>query len=517
LTGNGLPFYKQVVKPLFAAFALIFVVGSVARGGGTIAWPVPPVPADANPAATPVAPISGWINHFANNLKKAREKSQVDVIFDGNNFALTSGWKADPGPMTARFSKLNAVDFGSMGDTTQSLLWRLQNGQVDGLHPKLIVLMVGGDNLQSNTPEEVADGIKADLAEYQKRCPDATVLLCGLLPRGGLPTDPFRAKAKAVNQLIAPLGDGKKVIYLDFGDKMLQPDGTIGRNVLGDFMHPNITGYKIWGDAIQPVIDQLIPPASTAASSDSTVAPASAAASLPIGGTLTWPAPQPGPGLNTAVVPAPNMSWLPHFQQNLDDSRKMPSVDLVFDGDSITAGWKGGGGGIWQKKYARLNGFDFGISGDSTQGLLWRLQNGELDGLHPKLIVLLIGTNNMTANSAEQIAGGIKADVEELRKRCPDATVLLQGIFPRGEKPTDPVRAKVKEVNKLVSALADGNKVLFLDFGDKLLDPQGNYTHPITQDFLHPTTPGYQIWADAIQPVVDKFFPLQTTTASAPK
>jgi lysophospholipase L1-like esterase len=206
----------------------------------------------------------------------------------------------------------------------------------------------------------------------------------------------------------------------------------------------------------------------------------------------------------------------------MDEARKMPTVDLIFDGDSITAGWRGGANGLWQKHYPPYNAFDFGMSGDATQNVLFRLENGELDGLHPKLIVLLIGTNNMYANTPEQIADGIKAIVAEYQKRCPDASILLQGIFPRGEKPTDPLRAKVKAVNQIISKLADGNKVIFLDFGDKLLDADGNYTKPVTADFLHPNLPGYQIWADSIQPVIDRFFPpdvnaSSSSSTSAPK
>jgi N-acetylglucosamine-6-sulfatase len=271
-----------------------------------------------------------------------------------------------------------------------------------------------------------------------------------------------------------------------------------------NFPRPSPQAYKIWAEAIQPVIDQVFPPGSAAP------APASVQSQSPtagrVGGTITWPQPPLPPGVNPAVVPAPPMERLNRFQQAIDDARKMPEVGLIFDGDSITAGWKGGGGGVWGHHYTKLNAVDFGISGDTTQGLLWRVRNGQADGLHPKLIVLLIGTNNMSSCSAEQIAEGIKADVGAYREHCPDATILLQGILPRGEPPTEGCRAKVKAVNKIISALAD-EKVIFLDWGDKLLLPDGTYTKPITNDFLHPNAPGYQIWADAIQPMIDRFFP----------
>jgi lysophospholipase L1-like esterase len=496
---------------LLAILSLLYF--SPLRGDDTVTWPDPPLPPGANPAALGNAPVTAWLDHFAKCVNAARALPRLDVVCDGDNFTAFTYWDMKPSLLASRFPKLNFMDFGSMGETTQSILWRLQNGQMDGLHPRLILLLVGANNLTACTPEQTADGIKAVVAEYQKRCPNVPIVLGAVCPRGEKPTDPLRAKVKALDALIAPLGDGQKVIYVDISDKIAQPDGTISRAVLGDFVHFAPNGLKIWADAVQPSIEKFCPPPDA-----STPAVAASTSTLtPIGGTVNWHPPVLPAGANPAVIPSLPVGWIPHFEQNLVESRKQP-VDLVFDGDSITYGWMGNGGmPIWKKRYAIHNAYDFGISGDSTSGLLWRVKSGQVAGLHPKLIVLLIGTNNMNSSSAEQIAGGIKAIVAEYQKQCPDAAILLQGIFPRGEQPTDPMRAKVKQVNQMISALGDGKKVIFLDFGDKLLDADGKYTKPITQDFLHPTGAGYQIWADAIQPVIDRFFPpAATATTAAP-
>jgi lysophospholipase L1-like esterase len=496
-----------------AVLLLCIVSFAPLQADGTVAWPSPPLPDGANPAAVGRAPFLPWLDHFAKCVAAARAMPQLDVVFDGDNFLAVTYWDMKPSLLASRFPKLTMADFGSMGETTQSVLWRLEHGQMDGLHPRLIVLLVGGNNLVACTPEQTAEGVKAVVAEYQKRCPNVPILLCGVPPHGEKPTDPIRAKVKALDDLISPLGDGQKIIYIDFGDKILEPDGTISHSTMGDFAHFMPNGLKIVTDAIQPTINRLCPPLETPAPATT---PDSSSTATALSGTVTWPEPPLPPGGNPATIPSVPMGWMSHFEQNLADSRKQP-VDLVFDGDSITYGWKGsGGGGIWNHRYAKLNAYDFGISGDSTSGCLWRVQNGQVAGLHPKLIVLLIGTNNMYSNSAEQIAGGIKAIVAEYQKQCPDAAILLQGIFPRGEKPTDGMRDKVKQVNQMISSLGDGKKVIFLDFGDKLLDAQGQYTHPITSDFLHPTGAGYQIWADAIQPVIDRFFPSKTEATTAP-
>ena len=227
------------------------------------------------------------------------------------------------------------------------------------------------------------------------------------------------------------------------------------------------------------------------------------------GGTVTWPQPPPPAGSNPAIIPAPRLEWFSKFQQNLDNSRKMPQIDLIFDGDSITDGWQSVGKQVWQEHYAKLNAFDFGISGDRTENLLWRLDQGQLDNLHPKLVVLLIGTNNIGARTPQQIADGIKAIIDGYQKRCPDATILLQAIFPHGPLPTDSPRGPIKQVNELISHYADGKKVIYIDFADKFLQPDGTLTKDIMPDFLHPSEKGYEIWANAIQSQIDAIFPPQ--------
>lgn len=226
-----------------------------------------------------------------------------------------------------------------------------------------------------------------------------------------------------------------------------------------------------------------------------------------------WPMPSPLPstppaGTNTAIYAVPRIEWLMNVQANNEKARALPSVDLIFDGDSITAGWQGAGRAVWNKYYGKLNAADFGIPGDGTQHLLWRLtQGGQVDGLHPKLIVLMIGTNNLS-NTAEQVVDAVKAIVTEYQKRCPQAVILLQAILPRGElAASNPHRDKNKVVNKILSDFADGKNVIFIDFGDKFLNPDGSIIKEDMPDFLHPSAKGYQIWADAIQPIISQYFP----------
>ena len=175
---------------------------------------------------------------------------------------------------------------------------------------------------------------------------------------------------------------------------------------------------------------------------------------------------------NTATTPAPrDPNWVKRHDGFVEIAKK-GGVDLLFLGDSITDGWRNRGKDVWEKNYGSLKAANFGIGGDQTQHVLWRLQNGELDGIKPKLAVLMIGTNNLRGNTDEEIADGVKAIVAELHKRTPETKLLLLGVFPRGEKADDPNRGRIKHINSIIAKLDDGGKtVKYLDIGDKFLQP----------------------------------------------
>jgi len=181
------------------------------------------------------------------------------------------------------------------------------------------------------------------------------------------------------------------------------------------------------------------------------------------------------------------------------------NIDLLFVGDSITDWWRldtlrGGekaGKAVWDQFFAPLKAANFGIAGDTTQGVLWRMQNGELEGFKAKLIVLMLGTNNINRNPNDEIAEGNRLIVEEFKKRQPQAKVLVLGIFPRrlgGES----VSASIKEVNSRLAKLADNKQVFYMDIGDKFLAPDGTLPADVMPDGLHPNEKGYRIWAEAI-------------------
>ena len=175
-------------------------------------------------------------------------------------------------------------------------------------------------------------------------------------------------------------------------------------------------------------------------------------------------------------------------------------VDLIFVGDSITHGWEQAGKDVWDKYYSRRKAMNLGIAGDTTQNVLWRLKNGNIDGISPKAAVLMIGTNNSngTDNTENEIADGITAIVNLLRSRLPSTKVLILAVFPRGNTPS-PQREKNARASEIAAMLADGRMIHFMDIGAHFLKPDGTLTEDIMPDFLHLTPLGYQIWAIAIE------------------
>ncbi len=261
---------------------------------------------------------------------------------------------------------------------------------------------------------------------------------------------------------------------------------------------------------------------------------------LVLAGCAIAPAPEPAP-IMTAPPPAtlpngyvqstttqgppaprPNPAVVPVIQRGTDARHvsfvaiaQKGDIDLLFMGDSITDFWRSTGKTVWDKYYGNLKAANFGISADKTQNVLWRLQNGEGQGFSPKVVVLMIGTNNIGVTtrgqpsspwrglSSEAVAG-VGADVAELRKDFPDAKIILLAVFPRG----DDLLAiqQIPEVNRGIAKLDDQKHVFFLDIGPKLLGPDGLINPDLyqTRDRLHPTAAGYTVWAEAMKDLLAK-------------
>lgn len=193
--------------------------------------------------------------------------------------------------------------------------------------------------------------------------------------------------------------------------------------------------------------------------------------------------------------------WDARHEAKLREKASSTNIELVLIGDSITHGWETEGRQAWADCFGKRGTLNLGFSGDRTEHVIWRLRNGEVDGLSPRMVVLLIGVNNggHRRDKPEDTAAGIGVILDELRSRLPDAKILLLAILPTGEKPDDPLRLLNDEVNRLIARYADGDRIVFCDIGKAFLDENGFLSGSIMPDFLHPNDRGYRIFAEALK------------------
>ena len=203
--------------------------------------------------------------------------------------------------------------------------------------------------------------------------------------------------------------------------------------------------------------------------------------------------------LNSAIVPVVNQrqGWMER-NEAINQKVKSDKVDLIYIGDSIVQNFDDQGKDVWDYYYKPRNGLNMGISGDRTQHVLWRLDHGNIDGISPKLAVVMIGQNNGGHNTSNEITEGATAVVQKLRVKLPNTKILLIGIFQRREKPT-PEREVFSVVNKNLSMLADNNHIFYMDINELFLRDDGSISSDLMPDFEHPSPLGHRIWAERIE------------------
>jgi len=203
-----------------------------------------------------------------------------------------------------------------------------------------------------------------------------------------------------------------------------------------------------------------------------------------------------------------------HKHESFIDRGKAGPIGVLFLGDSITEGWIHAPH-IWDHYYGLLQAANFGIGGDQTQHVIWRIDHGELDRIKPKVVVLMLGTNNTGGHTADEIAAADKKIVEMIRAKIPETKVLLLAIFPRGPRQNEDFAKRmsiIDEVNRQLAALDDKKNVRFLNINDRFLGQDGKIPFSLMPDQLHPNAAGYQLWAEAMQPLLLEMLQPQTNS-----
>jgi len=428
------------------------------------------------------------------------------VVFIGDS--ITHFWE---GTGTAAWNKYfangkyRALNLGISADRTEHVLWRLTaGGELDGYEAKVVLLMIGTNNsgqlpYEQETPADTVSGIKEILKVIAEKQPKARIILTSIFPRGNGPKDPVRLRNDAVNGAIRQFADNKRIIWCDFSDKFLTPDGVLSAEIFPDRLHPNAMGYEIWASSVIPLIDQCLK-----ADKDEFI-------------PSVWPSnPQgfskQGGSLNAIPTAGFGNCWwdggilAQHRDTIVANGGK--EYDVVMVGDSITHRWvrQGcGGEALWKELSSKYRMLNLGIGGDRTENVFWRMRNGELTGYKAKVFTLMIGTNNgINSWQWRGTVEGIKAIVDEIKAKHPESKIVLMPIFPRDASPKSGTRVYRDKVNDEIKAFADGKTVVWLDFNAKFLEPDGTLTKAMMPDLLHPHAAGYKIWYDSLVPVLDK-------------
>lgn len=455
-------------------------------------------------SVTPAQNDAGWAKSWWEPRHEMRKKEALEqkpqIVFLGDS--ITHFWESRGKAVWDRYfakGRYKALNLGFSGDRTEHVLWRIDNGAFDGYEAKAIVLMIGTNNsghwkFEDEPPTDTIIGIREIIRRLKAKQPKAKIVLCSIFPRGRKADDPTRIRNQVVNREIRKFADAKDVLWCDFGEQFLMADGFMPAEIMPDALHPGEAGYEIWASAVMPFLDYAL----DSKPGDGRFCPS------------RWPSfAAPGlyekEGLFTAK-PASMLPdqcwWKTRLQEKREEILAGPKeYDAVLVGDSITHRWEREGGEgveIWaelKKKYKLLN---LGYGGDKTQNVLWRLEYGELEGYKAKMFVVMIGTNNPCA--PHDVAKGVEAIVATLRRKHPEAKVLLHPIFPRSAKPTDGARVRNDKANEMIKKwCANGKDAIWWDFNAKLLEADGTLTREMMPDLLHPGPKGYAIWRDELE------------------
>jgi lysophospholipase L1-like esterase len=472
-----------------------------------------PVSASTQPLGTCETPATTanrlaepwWAARHAQILSSRSANPGPDVVLLGDsivhNFDKAKLPDENFRPTWDRFyAPRHALNLGFSGDTTANLLWRLRNGEIDGIAPKVVIILIGtNDTARNAAPAKVVCGIQAVIDEVGRRLPDARILLFGILPSAI--SDAKSAADESVNtQLARRYAENDRVTYLDIGAIFLDADNGLDTELFYDprltdrhakALHPDTVGQRRMAEAIEPTLAKLLNTPPQVALSDMVEA-------------------------NTAVIPVPRLERdFYDWYQRHHDARALASTlqpTVVMIGDSITHMWGGepvstrrNGPQAWGQLFGTTPVLNLGFGWDRTQNVLWRLRAGELDGVAPREVILNIGTNNLTgsvnarANTPQEVVAGIAAIVAEIRKRTPKSRITLMAIFPRGALPGEPLRQPITETNRLL-AKRYGNDphVRFLDIGAQFLTAEGELRPGLMLDGTHPSEAGYAVWARSL-------------------
>lgn len=449
--------------------------------------------------------VKGYDKQRHDKIAENLKKNKYDIIFLGNS--ITHNYeKTEYQPVWNKFfGDRNAINIGTSGYRTENLVWELENLDFNFQKPKLVVIEIGTNNIdRANYPyrctaTELALGMHKLVRMCRQRMPSAKVILLRCFPGsydGEMPTS-HRMILERASELVSQTVDNKNVFYVDINHVFKNYDGSINQELMGDCLHPTPLGAELWLKEMEPWVCEIL------------------------NDKPHCEFPQ-----NTAIVPTPKLeedcyNWYDRHDKVLKIKDKIdPQIILI--GNSITHFWGGepslvwndgtprkpNGQKAWDYAFGDKRVLNLGFGWDRTQNVLWRLNHGEVDNLHPEYVVIHIGTNNTSdtpnarINTADEICEGVAEVCKQVRSKMPYAKIILMSIFPREEKPDNPRRILINQANEKIKTFAEKHHITLIDLSSKMLDPNGILSSDICGDYTHPTEKGYMIWAEELKKIL---------------
>ncbi len=426
---------------------------------------------------TAITEVNRDCDRFQSQAKRMSE-GNVDLLMVGDS--ITHFWETNGKNVWNKYyANRNAMNFGISGDKTQQVLWRLANAPTDKISPKMAVVMIGTNNIghkDGNTPSQTVEGVQKIVDVLKGKYPKMKILLLEVFPRSPKATDNLRIKVDEINKGLRKIYQDKKVENVQLysiNELFLDKDGNLPNTIMPDFLHPNEAGYEIWAKAIEPMVSEVLDK--------------EPAECIGVDRSFDW--------------------WQNRYKEKYDILKK-GHFDILMVGDSITHFWETSGKEKWNKFYGD-RAVNLGIGGDQTQHVIWRLEHYDFAKNNPRLAVLLIGVNNMSAGStASNTDRGIRKICQILHVKFPKMKIIVLNVFPWGNKEETAKHDKIKDVNANLSFyVRDLDYVTLTNINNVFLDKDGNLPASVMPDYLHPNAEGYQRWGAALEKAISTMAP----------
>lgn len=369
------------------------------------------------------------------------------------------------------------VDLGFGGDRTENLLWRIQNGEIDGYYPKCFMIMIGTNNTGSRgvndePPCDTMLGVMAAVDYLRAKRPKAKVILCSISPRDQSPGTEYRKRNETINKELEKFCDGRNIIWCDWGNQMLDPAGRLPADMCYDALHPTAKGYAVWMRNCLPLMamccstNEVCPCTLPVSRSDEAYWASIAAMRDKVAGTAGQ------------------------------------KFDVALLGDDLLEGFYSVAPETLKEVLGSRSDINLALKGDKVQNVAWRAANGELHSYDAGCILISAGGAN-TADVPGEVAAGVRALLASVRGRQAGSKLVVTGVMPFGRESSDPARQWSREVNGKLSALADGTSVFFLDPAESLLEEDGTLKEEVSPDGVSLSKEGYARFGSQVKAWLD--------------